>query len=83
MGKYDCAIFILKESLSDYVKKEFLGFFWHKMMVKSGLEKYFKIPPFAKLLSLLHKTAQNYKFSNKNDLFFRMEGFQKKITIIF
>ena len=37
------------------------------MIVKSGLEKIvLKLIHAPKLFSLLHKIAQNYKFSNKN-----------------
>jgi hypothetical protein len=41
-----------------------------KMMVKSGLEKIFlKFLHAGDNLSLLHKSAQNHKFSNKNNYF--------------
>ena len=54
-------------------------FFGLKMMVKSGLEKKsFEIPPCEGLLFLLHnKSAQNHKFSNKNNyISSRIEEFQ-------
>ena len=54
--------FILK---MEYVSK--INIFGMKMMVNSGLKKYFVIPPCAKLFFLLHKNAQNCKFSNTND----------------
>ena len=39
-----------------------------KMMVKSGLEKiFFKFLHAGDYFSLLHKSAQNHKFSNKNN----------------
>ena len=38
------------------------------MMVKSGLEKIFlKFPDAEDYFPLLHKSAQNHKFSNKNN----------------
>ena len=48
-----------------------------KMMVKSGLEKLFlEFLHAGDYFLLLHKSAQNHKFSNKDILSSRMEGFQ-------
>ena len=67
-------VFTLKmESVS---KNTIFGF---KMMVKSGLEKIFlKFLHAEDHFFLLHKSAQNHKFSNENNLSSRMEGFQNK-----
>ena len=47
-----------------------------KMMMKSGLEKIFlKFLHAGDYFRLLHKSAQNLKFSNKKQLSSRMEGF--------
>ena len=65
-------VFTLKmESVSKYT------IFGLKMMVKSGLEKIFlKFLHVGDYFPLLHKTAQNHKFNNKNN--YGMEGFQNK-----
>ena len=53
-----------------------------KMMMKSGLEKIvLKFLRCAKLFVLLHKNAQNCKFSNKNDLLCAWWDFTKKIVM--
>ena len=56
------------------------------MMMKSGLEKtFFKflhLKAFFRLIDLFHKYrifAENYKFSNKNDLLCAWRDFNKKI----
>ena len=60
-----------------------------KMMVKSGLEKIFlKFLHARDYFPLLHKSAQNHKFSNKNNYLPAWRDFKKKFsrplfTIIF
>ena len=55
-------------------------FFVLKMMVKSGLEKIFlKFLHAGGYFPLLHKSAQNHKFSNKNNYLHAWKDFKKKI----
>ena len=60
-----------------------------KMMVKSGLEKiYLKFLHAGDYFPLLHKTAQNHKFSNKNNYLpawrdFKINFSRPLFTIIF
>ena len=60
-----------------------------KMMVKSGLEKIcLKFLHARDYFPLLHKSAQNHKFSNKNDYLpawrdFKINFFRPLFTVIF
>jgi hypothetical protein len=58
-----------------YVSK--INIFGQKMMVKSGQEKLFWNSSMRKSIFLIHKYAQNCKFSNKNDLLSALRDFNK------
>ena len=67
--------------ISSPVKMEYewiFSVYGQKMMVKSGLEKIFlKFLHAEDNFHLLHKSVQNYKFSNKKKPSSRMERFHK------
>ena len=60
----------------EYVSK--INIFCLKMMVKSGLEKHIlKFLHAQNYFFLLHKNAQNCKFSKRNDLLWAWRNFNK------
>ena len=77
-------VYVLK---MEYVSK--INIFGLKMMVKSGLEKIFlKFLHAGDYFPLLHKSAQNHKFSNKNNYLpawrdFKVNFSRPLFTIIF